>query len=116
MPLGSVALVELHIVGGPGSGRIVHLRRGEHVLGRAVSSDLRLDDLGISRAHAVIRVDDEGIRWRDLDPTNPSRVDGTPVAAEGSPLTIGSRISIASVPPTSAIIIASVRYCFPIIL
>ena len=96
MPLGSVALVELHIVGGPGAGRIVHLRRGQHVLGRAASSDLRLDDLGISRAHAMISVDDTGIRWRDLDPTNPSKVDDTPVTAEGSPLTVGSRITIAS--------------------
>ncbi|WP_353507662.1 FtsK/SpoIIIE domain-containing protein [Intrasporangium sp.] len=96
MPLGSGALVELHIVGGPGAGRIVQVRRGDHVLGRAASSDVRLDDLGISRAHALITVDDAGIRWRDLDPTNPSRVDDHPVAAEGSPLTTGSRISIAS--------------------
>ena len=96
MPLGSGALVELHIVGGPGAGRIVHLRRGEHVLGRAASSDIRLDDLGISRAHAVIIADDAGVRLRDLDPTNPSLVDGRPVPTAGTQLTPGSRIHLAS--------------------
>ena len=96
MPLGSGAFVELHIVGGPGAGRIVALRRGEQVLGRAASSDIRLDDPGISRAHAVITADDAGLRFRDLDPTNPSTVDGSPVPAAGSHLPLGSRIHLAS--------------------
>ncbi|HEX5970231.1 MAG TPA: FtsK/SpoIIIE domain-containing protein, partial [Intrasporangium sp.] len=96
MPLGSGAFVELHIVGGPGAGRIVHLRRGEHVLGRAASSDIRLDDLGISRAHAVVTADDAGLRLRDLDPTNPTLVDGRPVPTAGTQLTPGSRIHLAS--------------------
>ena len=96
MPLGSGALVELHIVGGPGAGRIVALRRGGHVLGRAASSDIRLDDLGISRAHAMISVDDAGLRLRDLDPTNRSLVDGRPVAPAGTQLTPVSRVHMAS--------------------
>ncbi len=96
MPLGSGALVELHVVGGPGAGRIVQVRRGDQVLGRAASSDIRLDDLGISRAHAVITADDAGLRFRDLDPTNPSTVDGSPVPPAGSHLPLGSRIHLAS--------------------
>ena len=96
MPLGSGALVELHIVGGPGAGRIVQVRRGDQVLGRAASSDIRLDDLGISRAHAVITADDAGLRFRDLDPTNPSTLDGGPIPPTGSQLPLGSRIHLAS--------------------
>lgn len=96
MPLGSGALVDLHVVGGPGAGRILQIRRGDHVLGRAASSDARLDDLGVSRAHAVITVGDGGIRLRDLDPTNPTLVDGSPVPPDGAPLAPGGRVRIAS--------------------
>ncbi len=96
MPLGSGALVEVHVVGGPGAGRILHLRRGDHVVGRAASCSVRLDDPGVSRAHAVVTVDDEGIHVRDLDPANPTRLDGCPLPAEGALLGPGMRVRLAS--------------------
>lgn len=61
MPLGSGALLALHVVGGPGAGRVIPVRRGEHVIGRAASAAIRLDDLGVSRAHSTLRIDDTGI-------------------------------------------------------
>ncbi|GAA6527289.1 FtsK/SpoIIIE domain-containing protein [Intrasporangium sp. DVR] len=96
LPLGAAGLVELHVVGGPGAGRVITLRRGHHVLGRATSCGVRLDDLGVSRAHASITLDDKGIRLYDVDSTNPTAVDGQRVPPEGAELTPGSRIRLAS--------------------
>lgn len=95
-PLGTGALVQVHVVGGPGAGRVIHLARGEHVVGRATSSGVRLDDHGVSRAHASITIDDAGIRLRELEATNPTYVDGARVAPDGAVLSVGDRIRVAS--------------------
>lgn len=92
----SGSLVELHVVGGPGAGRIISLRRGRHVLGRATSCEIRLDDHGVSRAHASITVDDAGVTLRDLESTNPTSVDGKPVPAGGLALAFDQRVRVAS--------------------
>ncbi|WP_323099380.1 FtsK/SpoIIIE domain-containing protein [Intrasporangium sp. YIM S08009] len=92
----SPAAVRLTVVGGIDAGRILAVGRGEHVIGRAASSGVRLDDRGISRAHAVLTVRSDGIAVRDLGPTNGSTVNGRPVAAEGTPLTPGDRLRIGS--------------------
>ncbi len=65
--------VQLRVVGGVGAGRVIPLGRGQHVVGRAASADVRLDDPGISRSHAVVVVTTEGVTVRDLEPTNRSR-------------------------------------------
>ncbi len=69
--------VQLRVVGGVGAGRVIPLGRGQHVVGRAASADVRLDDPGISRSHAVVVVTAEGVTVRDLEPTNRSRLDGS---------------------------------------
>ncbi|GGN03862.1 cell division protein FtsK [Terrabacter tumescens] len=88
--------VELRVVGGVGAGRAVRLGRGEHVLGRAASADVRLDDPGVSRSHAVVAVTSEGITVRDLEPTNRSRLDGVELPCEGAPLRPGQHLTVAS--------------------
>lgn len=92
----SGAAVRLAVVGGIDAGRTVAVGRGDHVIGRAASSGVRLDDRGISRAHAVLSVRSEGITVRDLAPTNGSTVNGRPLAAEGSALAPGDRLRIGS--------------------
>ena len=75
--------VQLRVVGGVGAGRVIPLGRGQHVVGRAASADVRLDDPGVSRSHAVVVVTPEGVTVRDLEPTNRSRLDGTQLPERG---------------------------------
>lgn len=96
MPLGSGALLALHVVGGPGAGRVIPVRRGDHVVGRAVSASVRLDDLGVSRAHATMCVDDTGIQLRDLDPTNVTTIEGSQLPSDGAKVAAGDRIRMGS--------------------
>jgi len=96
MPLGSGALLALHVVGGPGAGRVIPVRRGDHLVGRAASATIRLDDLGVSRAHATLRVDDTGIHLRDLDPTNVTTVGDSRLPASGVEVTPDDRIRMGS--------------------
>ncbi|GAB2747704.1 FtsK/SpoIIIE domain-containing protein [Terrabacter koreensis] len=88
--------VELRVVSGNGAGRLIRLGRGGHLVGRAASADVRLDDPGVSRAHAVVDVSAEGVRVRDLGTTNPSRVDGVPLPTEGATLGEGQHLRLGS--------------------
>ena len=90
-PSGAVAF---RVASGVGAGRIVWLGRGEHVIGRAASARVRLDDPGISRAHALVDVRADGIEIRDLEPTNPSLLDGVPLPFGGSRVSEGQRLRI----------------------
>lgn len=88
--------VELRVVGGVGAGRLVVLGRGEHIVGRAASAQVRLDDPGVSRAHAILTVSVEGLHLRDLEPTNRSRVEGAPLPPQGAPITAGQHVRVGS--------------------
>lgn len=87
----------LHLVtvGGPDAGRVVPLPAGPHVVGRDPTSDITLDDPELSRRHAVVSVDDDGVLLTDCGSTNGSHVDGE--AVEGSvALTVGTRVRLGS--------------------
>ena len=88
--------VELRVVGGPGAGRVVSLGRGEHVIGRAASAEIRLDDPGVSRAHAVVSVAADRVTVTDHRPTNGSRIDSSPLPLEGARLEHGQRLTVGS--------------------
>ena len=66
------------------------------VLGRDESADVVLDDPGISRRHAEVRVTNDGphqvAHLRDLGSTNGTYVNGDKVDA--SPLADGDRITV----------------------
>ena len=96
LPGRTIALLELHVVGGPGAGRRIPLGRGDHVLGRAPHCAIRLDDAGVSRSHATLTVGDDGVTLRDVEPTNPTVVDDRPTPPGGVPLEAGARIRLAS--------------------
>ena len=92
----SPGLVQLRVVSGPGAGRTVRLMRGDHVVGRAPSSDVRLDDAGVSRAHAVVSVGPDGVKVRDLVPTNPSAIDGHSLGTDSVRLAPTTRWRVGS--------------------
>jgi adenylate cyclase len=52
---------------------------GEVIMGRSPECQLVLKDFGISRQHAKIVVDDEGVRILDLKSKNGTQVNGVPV-------------------------------------
>ncbi|MER7073869.1 FtsK/SpoIIIE domain-containing protein [Terrabacter sp. NPDC000476] len=88
--------VELRITGGFGAGRTMRLGRGQHLIGRAAGASVRLDDPAVSRAHAHLDVRADGIRLRDLQPTNRSTVDGLPVPTGGIRLEDGQHVVVGS--------------------
>ncbi len=64
------------------------------VAGRAPGSELHLEDETVSRQHAELRADPEGITLRDLGSANGTRINGTPVTrgrlGENDVVTFGS--------------------------
>ncbi|MGW5239928.1 FtsK/SpoIIIE domain-containing protein [Monashia sp. NPDC004114] len=95
-PAASTGVVELSVVGGHGAGRTFQLRRGDHVVGRATSASVCLDDPGVSRAHAVISVGPDAVAIRDLEPTNRSSLDDDLVPEAGAILKSSSRLRVGS--------------------
>ncbi len=78
--------LQLRVVGGPDSGKAIGLSRGRHLIGRDCAADLELADPEVSRRHAELRVGVGGISVRDLDSTNGTWLNGTPVTAAGCPV------------------------------
>jgi adenylate cyclase len=63
---------------------------GEVVIGRSPDCQIVLKDFGISRTHAKIVVDEDGIRIADLKSKNGTQVNGVPIVE--APLRDGDRI------------------------
>jgi adenylate cyclase len=63
---------------------------GEVVIGRSPDCQIVLKDFGISRTHARIAVDEDGVRITDLKSKNGTQVNGVPVVE--APLKDGDRI------------------------
>ena len=75
-------------------GRIHRLAGPVTIIGRSTDADIVLDDAGVSRKHAEVRLMDDGrARVIDLGSTNGTYVDGERVHAgnltEGSTITVG---------------------------
>jgi DNA-binding winged helix-turn-helix (wHTH) protein len=60
-------------------GRRVALRDGEYIVGRDAGSDVRLDDVSVSRNHARLLIDGPTIRLEDLGSKNGTTVGGASV-------------------------------------
>ncbi|MCA9655747.1 MAG: FHA domain-containing protein [Myxococcales bacterium] len=96
-------LIVLH---GMREGAVFELTVGESTIGRGRRVDVRLEDEGISRAHAkVVRDGDGSVKIVDLGSTNGTFVNGRRVDAEG--LRDGDRIRIG---PTTVI---GLRFAHP---
>src|ERR671910_2921995 len=63
---------------------------GEVVIGRSPDCQIVLKDFGISRTHAKVVVDEDGVRIQDLKSKNGTQVNGVPVVE--APLKDGDRI------------------------
>lgn len=74
-------------------GRNYQLSRALTVVGRGSDADIVIDDPGVSRAHAEIRLDAEGATVVDLNSTNGTFVDGSR-AGDGTRLYDGSVITL----------------------
>ena len=87
-------LLELHVVGGPDSGRIHLMAPGEHQIGRSVSAGVRLEDPDASRHHASLSVTADGVAVRDHASVNGTSVDGLCVGDDPAQIRPGQRIQV----------------------
>ena len=76
-----------------GSSRVYHVREGSNILGRSNDADLRLPDTGVSRQHAEITWNSQDAVLVDLQSTNGTTVNDTPIEnwllADGDVITLG---------------------------
>jgi S-DNA-T family DNA segregation ATPase FtsK/SpoIIIE len=84
-PAPGCSALELHVVGGPDSGRTLPLGRGRHVIGRSEAAAVRLDDPDVSRQHVAVHVGGGTITVADLGSTNGSTIDDDDVAGDPRP-------------------------------
>lgn len=90
----SGSVLELRVVAGLLSGLTLALTRGEHVIGRGTSCQIRLDDPMCSRRHAVVRVAADGVTVTDLGSTNGTRLDSAVITATAVPITPGQLLRV----------------------
>ena len=82
----------LIVLSGRAVGKMYKLGPGEHVVGRSTDADIRLDDEGISRSHAMLRRRADGtVEVSDLDSTNGTFVDGARVT---TPTTVPAGVPV----------------------
>lgn len=78
---------------GDGSGRTLELRRGSNIVGRGQDAQFRIPDTGVSRQHADIQWDGSVALIVDLQSTNGTVVNDTPInewqLADGDVIRIG---------------------------
>ena len=86
--------LELRVVGGPAAGGVHPVALGSVTIGRGAGSDVVLDDLDVSRRHAVVTVGPDGVSIADLTSTNGTLVDGHPVGGRSVPVRPGAQIRI----------------------
>ena len=86
--------VVLSIAHGPDAGRMVELAPGVHTVGRSDEATICIDDPGISRLHAAIRVSADTITLADLGSTNGTHLDDAPVGAEPRSLVVGATVRV----------------------
>lgn len=94
LPARARGALELHVVGGPDSGRIHLLRPGAYRIGRAPSCDVRLDDPNVSRRHAHLTVNATGVTVSDLRSVNGTSVDGLRLDDDPHPIGPAQRIRV----------------------
>ncbi|MDY5840722.1 MAG: DUF3662 and FHA domain-containing protein [Corynebacterium camporealensis] len=76
-----------------GSSRVYHVHEGSNIIGRSNDAHLRLPDTGVSRQHAEITWNGQDAVLVDLQSTNGTTVNDTPIEnwllADGDVITLG---------------------------
>jgi hypothetical protein len=88
----------LELVAGSETGRVVRLQPPSLVIGRGAEAGLRLMDTGVSRRHAELHVEDDGVTLVDLTSTNGTSVNGERVTrallADGDRIALGGTVLV----------------------
>ncbi|MGN6612063.1 MAG: FtsK/SpoIIIE domain-containing protein [Angustibacter sp.] len=82
----------LHVVSGPDAGSILPLSAGTATVGRDVTATLTVADPLLSRQHFAVHLGTDGLVLHDLDSSNGTVVEGSPVTAGGVACPPGTRI------------------------
>jgi S-DNA-T family DNA segregation ATPase FtsK/SpoIIIE len=88
----SRSYLELRVVAGPSAGDVHPLAMGTSSIGRGDLARIAIDDPRISRRHALLTVDPDGVTVADAGSTNGSTIDGMPLGARPTPLRPGMRL------------------------
>jgi len=83
---------KLVAISGPARGESYELSGGEVSIGRSSSNDIRVEDLALSRRHAMVVKQEGRFAVRDLESNNGTFLNGAPVLE--AVLTSGDRISM----------------------
>ncbi len=89
----------LQVLSGNKAGTSVYLNAGTHIIGRATSAKVRIDDDGVSREHAKLVITDDGIvNLMDLQSTNGTFLNGAPIdvtiVREGDRIHVGPDVTM----------------------
>ncbi|MGR4878777.1 FHA domain-containing protein [Streptomyces sp. LARHCF249] len=83
LPEESLGAPQLHVVAGPDAGGVHLLHSGQIKVGRSADADVPLDDPDVSRLHCAVTVMWDGrVAVADLDSTNGTTLDGSPVGPQ----------------------------------
>ena len=85
-------LLHLDVIAGPATGSSYNLQEGNSMLGRSPDSTLFIDDPTVSRAHAMVRVEDGETFLVDLGSRGGTRIGDRQV--EGSELGVGETLTV----------------------
>ncbi|MEX1366525.1 MAG: FHA domain-containing protein [Nannocystaceae bacterium] len=88
----------LIVITGHSEGKVVPVPSGRSIIGREPTALLPLDDQGVSRQHAVIELSDGFATLRDLDSTNGTFLNGSPIkqaaVREGDRIQLGPSVTV----------------------
>ncbi|OEJ32208.1 FHA domain-containing protein [Streptomyces subrutilus] len=95
LPEESLGAPQLHVVAGPDAGGVHLLHSGQIKVGRSADADVPLDDPDVSRLHCTVTVLRDGrVAVADLDSTNGTTLDGSPVGPQPVALPPGALLRV----------------------
>ncbi|MFE1897363.1 FHA domain-containing protein, partial [Streptomyces yangpuensis] len=95
LPEDGLGAPQLHVVAGPDAGGVHLLHGGQIRVGRSGDADVPLDDPDVSRMHCAVTVVHDGrIAVADLNSTNGTTLDGSPVGAQPVALPPGALLRV----------------------
>ncbi|MFG2984813.1 FHA domain-containing protein [Streptomyces sp. NPDC048258] len=95
LPEESLGAPRLHVVAGPDAGGVHLLHSGQIRVGRSADADVPLDDPDVSRLHCAVTVMPDGrVSVADLDSTNGTTLDGSPVGPQPVALPPGALLRV----------------------